>query len=332
MKPGTTHRFFILLFVLCSVLSSFGLTVAAQDRNWKTLKQSVNNSEIPAEKSIKAAGDVNISLCVSSGSVKINGWERDEIRAFVDGGTNVGFRVLRQSKIDNAAAWVMILGFEPQSETNAGFDECLAGEAIELDVPRGASVTVKSRKSEVSISTIDKARVENLGGGIFLDHIARGIDATTYEGDVTAENSGGAISLTATNGNVFAADIAPVDGGDAFKAKTRSGAINLQSVAYRSIEVSSATGAISFSGSLLSGGVYSLSTTNGSIFLNIPENSSCVINANLGFGKFNTILPLVNIIKGGSAQVKKLNAVMGRGEAILNLTTYSGTIKMQGSK
>ena len=329
IKLKKTRLFPSELLMFFSVLALFVLTVPAQSQKWKTLKQAENNSDIPAEKSIKVAAEVNISLCVSAGKVKISGWERDEIRAFVEGGTKVGFRVMQQSKTGNLPVWVMVLGFEPQDQTSADYDECLSGDDIELDIPRGASIVVKSKKSEVSISTINKARVENLGGGIFLDHIAQGIDATTYEGDVTAENSGGAISLTAANGNIFAADVAPGDIGDVFKAKTRSGAINLQSIEHRSVEVSSATGSINFTGDLLNGGVYNLNTTNGSLFLNLPENASCVVNANIGLGGFNSDLPLLNVVKGGSNQVKKLNAVLGKGEAILNLTTYSGLIKLQ---
>src|SRR5688500_7715183 len=43
-------------------------------------KQVVNESETPAEKSIATDAKVNISLCISEGKIKINGWQHDEVR------------------------------------------------------------------------------------------------------------------------------------------------------------------------------------------------------------------------------------------------------------
>ena len=57
--------------------------------------------------------------------------------AIVAGGSKVGFKVL-QKKNQNPA-WVKIVGFDPTTDREFGLDECLSGEVIEIDVPRGAT-------------------------------------------------------------------------------------------------------------------------------------------------------------------------------------------------
>ena len=85
------------------------------------------NLAAAAEKSIVVDAKVNISLCVSQGKLKINGWNRSEIRAYV-GGSEVGFKVLQKSKQNNNAVWVMVVGFDTAKKQTVNGDECLSGD------------------------------------------------------------------------------------------------------------------------------------------------------------------------------------------------------------
>lgn len=291
-------------------------------------KSSVNRNRTPAESSIAVDARVNVRLCVNEGALKINGWERNEIRAFVAGGNGaVGFKILQKNKQNDSPVWVAVVG----DSSKAKQDECLSGDSIELDVPRGATVSVKSRESETTIDSIGKATIENLGGNIYLSNITHGIDATTYEGDITVEKSGGAIVLQTTTGNIVAFALAPGEIGDQFKAKTNSGAIVLRGIEHRQIEANSNSGALRFAGEFLAGGQYTFNAFNGSINLQIPANSACRINASYGFGAFNSEIALTNIVKSLTrSKAQNLSAQIGAGgDATLNLSTYSGTIQIK---
>ena len=294
-------------------------------------KKVTSGSETSAEKSIAVDSNVNISLCVSEGSLKINGWERNEIRAFIDKGGETGFKVLEKNKQSSKAVWVKVLGFDPTKNKETNADECLFGEEIELDVPRGATVNVKGQASETIIKSVGKVSVEIVGGDIFLSDIERDIYAKTYEGDVMVEKSGGAMTLMSTTGNIVAFDVAPGQSGDIFKAKTSSGAITLQSVEHRQMEIGSNSGSMKFVGEFQSGGQYTFGTSNGSILLAVPQNSSCKINASFGFGAFNSELPLQNVKKNPNptSKAQSLSALLGSGDATVNLTTYSGAIRIK---
>jgi Putative adhesin len=288
----------------------------------------VNESEFPAEKAINVEPKVNISLCISEGKVTVNGWDRNEIRALVTNGSEVGFKVLQKKE---KPVWVEVLGYDPLKVKNINVDDCLSGQSIELNVPTGATVNLKSRESETSITDVAKVRVENVGGDIDLRNIANGIEAKTYEGDVTVENSSGAMSLNSTTGNILAFEVSSDEIGDIFKAKTANGAITLQNIGHTQVEANSSSGSVRFIGGMIAGGRYSIGTQNGTITFLIPTASSCKINATYNYGVFNSEIPMKNIQKSPAGSVQKLTATLGSGEANLTITTFNGAIRIRKS-
>ncbi|HXG84312.1 MAG TPA: DUF4097 family beta strand repeat-containing protein [Pyrinomonadaceae bacterium] len=288
-----------------------------------------NRSDIPSEKLIVVDAKVNVKLCVSEGRLKINGWERDEIRAIVAGGSRVGFKILQKSRQSGVPVWVSVVEAQLSDTDNANPEGCLSGEVIELDVPRNAVVSVKSGESETVIDSVGKVDIQNRGGNILLSNIRQGIEARNYEGGITVANSSGAISLATTTGNIVVVDAAPGEIGDAFKAKTNSGAVVLQKIGHRQVEAGSISGSIKFAGEILNGGQYNFKALNGSINLLIPQNSSCKIYASYGSGAFSSEMLLLNIIKSAPSNAQNLSAQLGAGDASLNLSTYSGAIQIK---
>ena len=289
-----------------------------------------NESETPAEKSIATDAKVKITLCVSEGKIKINGWQHDEVRAFVNEGSEVGFKVLQKNRQTEKTGWIQVLGFDPKK--NMGTfrpDECLFGKDIELDVPHNAMVDITSRESEMVIRSVAKVSVENVGGDVFLSEITQGIEAKTHRGDVTVEKSGGRVFLSSVIGNILVFDVNPSEIGDIFKAKTSNGAIVLQKVEHRQMDVGTNSGSIKFNGEFLGGGQYVFQTQNGAILLTIPSESSCKVNALYGFGTFYTEIPLLDVVKPPESSVRSLSGVIGKGDATVNLRTYNGRIDIK---
>lgn len=285
----------------------------------------VSNRET-SEKSIKVTPKASLSMCVLEGNLKINGWDRSEVRVFVKNGSNLDFKVL-QTDQQNNPVWIMIqaVNSNPKIRTN----ECLVGELIEIDVPRNASVSIKGQETRTEIDSVRKASVKNVGGNIILRNISEGVEASTYEGDVSVENSSGAMTLDSSSGNIIAFEVSPSEIGDIFKAKTNNGKIALQDLSFRQIEVNSISGAINYNGSLLNGGIYNFGTANGSINLIMPQNTSCRVVATYGFGGFNSELPINKETENNTPRTQRIVGTMGTGNATLNLTTSSGSIKLK---
>ncbi len=281
-----------------------------------------------SEKSIVVDPNINIKLCVSEGGLKINGWERDEVRVFVRDGRKPSFKVLEKDPKSGKPVWLWVVS----SASNEGQSECLAGESVEIDAPIKAVLTLSGRTAGATVDSINKISVKIIEGSISLRNITGGITATTYQGDVMVENSAGSIMLESSTGNIVAFDVSPGLIGDLFKAKTNSGAISLQQVNHRQIEANSISGSLIFNGKFLAGGIYNFKTSNGSVRMSLPPDSSCKIAASYGFGSFTSAFQMKVLTENISPGGKSLIATIGSGDASVTVTTSSGSIGIRKQK
>ncbi|MFM9905492.1 MAG: DUF4097 family beta strand repeat-containing protein [Pyrinomonadaceae bacterium] len=281
-----------------------------------------------SEKFIAVDKDVNLSLCVTQGNLKINGWSRDEVRVFVKHGAKFGFAVQLKSSKSGLPALLKITGLETKGKYSIA-GECIWGDEIEIDVPVNSIVNIKGKETKTTIDTVRKTSVDTIGGDIILRNVGGGIKASTGQGDITVEDSEGAMMLESTTGNILVFNARPGEIGDMFKARTNGGNISLQNMEHRQIEANSISGSVFYSGTILNGGTYLLGTSNGSLKLSIPADTSCLVMASYGFGTFDAELPLKllteNIAEG---PVKSQTVALGAGakDTTVKLTTNSGSI------
>lgn len=279
------------------------------------------------ERAIAVSPTVNVSLCVVEGKLSINGWRRDEVRIYVHQGAQFGFKVLEKSSTDSKPVWISAYSRVTKSG-KSGTSECIRGEDVEIDLPVGATLNLKGESIDTTIDTLRKVSVKTAGGDITVRNVSNGVNAFTYEGDIIVEDSKGALTLESTNGNIVVFEAGPSEIGDVFKAKTNSGAISLQRLLHRQIDVWSTSGSVVFSGDILNGGSYSFGTNNGSLRLTVPQNSSFQLSATYALGKFASELPLKILTENDlDGPVRSIVANIGAGgDALLKLTTNAGLI------
>lgn len=330
-----------LLLCICSILNAAAQKPGVPAPTPKPSSETVTAPGFPrmpalpgrhlqnSERSAKVDPNVNIKLCVSEGTLFINGWERDEVRIFVRSGRLPGFKVLEKDAVSGQPNWLLISNMAPEGSRPAPMSECLAGREIELDVPMNTSISLTGRVNSSVIDSIRNVSVKTVEGDISLRNISRGINAATYQGNLLVESSGGSIVLETTTGNVLAFGVTPGQIGDLFKAKTGSGTLSLQKVDHRQIEASSITGTINFNGNFLAGGLYNFKTSNGPIRMQIPQKTSATIKASYGFGAFSTEIPVKYIYENKSSAGNNFQAIIGTGDATINLVTNTGSISIK---
>jgi hypothetical protein len=280
------------------------------------------------EKSISVDPRISVSLCVTQGDVKINGWSRNEVRVFVKDGSKIGFNTLQKSRQNEKPVWIKVVGFDPAKP--AIQRECLWGDQVEIDVPTGAAINLEGKATSTVVDSVRKIAVKNAGGSISIRNIAEGVDATTYQGDVDVENSDGMITLETTSGNILVFESGPSQVGDIFKARSNSGKISLQNLEHIQVDVNSISGSVLFSGNLLGGGIYGIKTSNGSLTLNIPPDSPCFLSATYMEGNFSSELPFKLITENITpGPVKSIKGILGKGDCKLNLANSSGAIRIR---
>ena len=336
--PRYLKDLYRLLLVLC-LTGAFGISAFAQEKEKlpKAPKPKIHapvpgeappgffdNDGVTSERSMMVDPNVAMKLCVSQGDLKINGWRRDEVRVFVKHGRKFNMKALEKSAETGKVNWLWV-GNVAEGRTGPT-SECLAGESIEIDAPLGTYLDLSGRAARTSIDSVKKVKVKILEGVITIRNIPGGINAYTSQGDVIVENSGGAISLESTTGNIVAVEVTPGQIGDLLRAKTNGGAISMQRVEHRQIEASSISGELLFDGKFLTGGIYNFRTSNGSIKLAIPATSSCTFHATYGFGTFDSDIPLKILTENVTPQAKIIVATIGGGAAAVRLTTTRGSI------
>ena len=302
-------------------------TIAAAPRKDEAPPEMYSGGET-YEKSIAVDPKSKLSLCVSQGNVKINGWSRNEIRVFVKEGSKLGFTVQEKNPKSGLPAWIKVAGYEPGKPGVA--KECIWGEQIEIDAPRTAAVGIEGKETNTKIDSIRSAFVRNAGGNISISNVTEGVNALTLEGDLDIENSDGQIVLTTTTGNIVGFELSPGQVGDTFRAKTSSGNISLQGLEHRQVDVNSVSGSVMFNGALLDGGIYNIGTSNGTLSLSVPQNSPCFLIATFVEGNFNSDVPFKLSTENVSpGPVKTIKGTLGQGDCKLNLTSASGLIRLR---
>ncbi|HMS08810.1 MAG TPA: hypothetical protein PKE66_04965, partial [Pyrinomonadaceae bacterium] len=212
---------------------------------------------------VAAEQSVNLKFCISEGTLKINGWDRNEVRIFARSGRKFGIRVLERAPDSGNANWIWATPTAIEGQTAANRGECLSAETIEMDVPHGATLNFQGRSATTSVDSVRKVSLKIVEGNISLRNITGGISATALQGDLIVSNSSGSVSLDSTTGNIIAYGVKPLETSDLLKVKTNSGSIMLQRVGHRQIEANSITGALQFEGGFLAGGIYNFKTSNG---------------------------------------------------------------------
>ncbi len=282
------------------------------------------------EKALSVSKDkVYVSFCVSGAPVKVKGWSRPEVRAFVVGRDEIDFKIRQKNTEDKKPDWIEILA-PGEDSLGRSKDGCLSGASIELDVPFNASVNISSASGESSIviDSVKSAIIDISSGDIALSNIKQSISAQTDVGGVSVKNSSGKMDLKTTAGNIIAYATESVEIGDFLKAKTHSGAITMQTVGQKEVDARSFSGSIYFLGSTQPNGNYSFSTQNGLITLATPESSAFKLRAYYG-GDFSSELALKNIAKSRKSAAVHLTGECGEDNgAFVMLNSYSGTIRI----
>lgn len=328
-----TAEILIYRLACASLLIGMPLTVTSQTRERMPpeppISVSVLTTSENTEKSIKVDAGVNLSLCVSTGTVKVNGWDRNEVRVFIDEGSKFAFVVRDKAAQSGNPNWLKVVRAEAKP-AYAYSNECVTGGEIEIDMPRTGSIIISGKETTSRVDSIRKAEISTAGGAISLRNITGGIAAVSNEGDVTVESSKGAIKLETTTGNVIVFDVAPAEIGDLFIAKTHGGMISLQDLTHRQVDVGSISGSVAYNGVIRNGGAYNLTTLKGSIRMSIPTDSSCFLSATYGSGRFVTEIPFD--AKTENIQSGPLKTVVGTfgkgGDARIKLTTNNGSINI----
>ncbi|HEV7396228.1 MAG TPA: DUF4097 family beta strand repeat-containing protein, partial [Pyrinomonadaceae bacterium] len=272
MKVRTTLILLTLLFMYAGAFGRPNRRVDKHDR--KDTHQKI-------ERKLAVDPQVSVSVCISSGNIKVNGWDRNEVRAYSLEAADI--QLNRKDEGTGPVRKVSLRVLDKASENKAG-DPCDAYSELELNVPRGASVQLQTRDSDIEVSDVAVVYANTQNGDVNIEKAGKIVEAGTIGGGISLRESRGRISLHSAGGSIDASDVKPAEATDTFEARSLGGDITLSSITHASQTANTLNGGLWVAGPLTSGGRYNFRTMSGDMTLSLPENSSFQLSAKFSYG------------------------------------------------
>jgi hypothetical protein len=322
-------RYRTLLIILLLLVSSAAAVARPGERTREPRRQEV-------ERTAAVTPDVVLSVCLGSGSLSVRAWDRNQVRVRWSDGPQIELR--RPAAVGNS---------EPAKELTLSTDEagskrrssCLPFGEIELEVPRGANLQLQTRDADVSVSGVFRVNVVTQGGTVSVQRVTRFVDVTSIGGNISVQNSKASIKLHSVGGSIDAQSLAPSAAGDICEAGTVGGDISLAQISHGQVIVSTVSGDVSFSSPLTHGGRYNFQAIQGDVSLSLPADSSFRLNANLGSGSdvvsdfslrySSSVVEQSDPPRKSGSGFRHIDAVYGTGDALINLSSFGGSVRLQ---
>lgn len=316
----------LISLVTIALVASFMWTPAEHAR-----PQTERSPLQRADRVVAAELTVVVTLCSESGSIVVRGWDRREVRARSRSRTGqVEFRSAGAPLTSSPATNIEVLISGPASSAATYSGECRGSGEVELDVPRGATVELRTRDGDISVSDIAQAHIETQSGDIDARRISKVIEATSMSGDVSVTDSTGLAHVRTISGDIAATNTNPLTAGDDLEAKSVSGDVILDRIGHTRLSAVTLSGNVSMVGPLVTGGHYEFKTTSGDITITLARGASFQVDARVSEqDKIITDLPLKSTNETTGSRQYHFTGSYGLGDVMLKIYSFSGTVHLQ---
>lgn len=330
---ATTTRTKTVVRIAPAVKVATAVQVASQVRVVPGARALVREARpFMTEQAMAADQNVIVTLDALSGSITVRGWDQRQVRVRTNDEKRIELRRKDGTSVNAPATRLQVLFYD--SEENGGLaQECGGSSDIKMDVPRGATVILKTQDGDIDVADVAEARASTTSGDVTLRRVARAVEASSMNGDVSLRDAGGHVRLSSVSGSLEAINVSTTDAGDFVQAKTVSGDVTLESLSPARVEARTISGQLNMTGQLAPGGHYEFNTTSGDITLTMPDSASFKLDAQVfTAGEISTMFPLKQAGKSPVAAQENsdhLIGTYGTGDATINLNSFSGTLRLR---
>jgi DUF4097 and DUF4098 domain-containing protein YvlB len=252
-----------------------------------------------------------------AGSVKIHGWDREEIKVTGVLGDDTDGLDFSGSN-DNFDIEVEIPDSYGRRHRDLDSD-------LEIWLPAGSSLAIETVSASIRVSGVNgRLELESVSGEVTVDGAPTSADVETVSGSIElsgsetlaiAESVSGKIELSGVAGRVEAATV--------------SGSIRVEASDIEQGEFEAVSGSVRFTGALSPGARLSAESHSGSVVLNLPADTSARFQVETFSGGIN------NGFGGGEAERtsryapgKRLDFTLGSGDAQVRVESFSGSVTL----
>lgn len=195
-----------------------------------------------------------------------------------------------------------------------------------VTAPAGTRVIVRSVSGDVKVTGIKgELDAESVSGDITVAEAGQLARAKTVSGDVDIKGAAAesVLDVSSVSGDVAARGVKA----RRVEVSSVSGNAELTDVTCEAAAMKSVSGDVVFTGSLAKAGRYEFKSHSGDVRVTIPGDVGFELEASTFSGTINSDLPLtVGGEKGAAVSKRTIRGTFGDGSAILNCTTFSGSV------
>ena len=315
-----------LLFIVTLLSASCGDAVASG-------AIVIHNERQQVERNVVADPRVVLSVCVVSGSLTIQSWDRLEVHVRASDGPQIELRRGDVSKSESATE-LKLMTQDPRSSRGGS---CVVYGNLELNVPREAVLRLQTSEADIKVTSVARVTARSQSGRVTIAGAKDRVDVSTISGDISIKESAGPIRVHSVSGSVEARSVGPAAAEDVFEASTVSGDFTLAGIRHLRMRTNTVEGSISYSGPLVKGGHYSFQSISGGLNLSLPPDASFRVSGTLSRGSdFISDFPLPTSdtpmpagVSRSVAGIRRIEGVIGSGDAIIVISSFSGSVKLR---
>jgi hypothetical protein len=357
--PKLTKKLFVVWAVIGLVLSLAGSSEAHENTNPEGEK---------IDRSMTVDPQAIVTLCVASGTLKVRGWDKDEIHVRSLDAAQIEFRRIDKIKdTTKPATRVDVMVLDRSTAANPRLD-CQALASVEMDVPANATVQVQTRDGDIAIAGVAGAYAGSQNGDIVIERATKLVEAGSVGGSIFLKDSTGRVNLSSAGGVVEVTNLKPATDEDTLEVGTVSGDIQLSRVSNPKVIAKTVNGTLTMTGPLAKSGFYGFTNMTGDLVLAMPPDASFQLNAKVSdkhdivsdFAlKYLSEPPPPPPAKPGKAPeakvkvlprtgpvvapivvekptvvaspyvLRRVNAVCGTGDATIQIASFGGTVHLK---
>jgi DUF4097 and DUF4098 domain-containing protein YvlB len=265
------------------------------------------------DRTLDAAADGSVNISNISGSVTVEGWDRNEVRVTGELGRNVEELIFERD-----GDTVMIKVKVPRK----------GGRGIESDlhvsVPEGSSIDVGTVSADIEVSRVfGEQKLNAVSGDIDAATDSADVSVGTVSGDVEIKGGG---KDAETRGTTVSGDVVFENVAGEVTGESVSGDVTIAGGAFDRVALSAVNGDIAFGAQLRAGGKLTGETVNGEIELQFEGGVSGRFDVDTFNGDINNCFGPKPERTSKYTPGKKLDFQEGDGDTRISVSTMNGDI------
>ncbi|HUF14089.1 MAG TPA: DUF4097 family beta strand repeat-containing protein [Longimicrobiales bacterium] len=266
------------------------------------------------ERSRAAAADGVVEVENVAGSIRVEGWDRNEVAMTARLG-----RGIEGVEFEGDGSSTRIRVAYPRRNNSDGAD-------LVVRVPAGSRIKVQGVSATVVVQDLrGPVDAQSVSGDVTVSGSTRTVQAASVSGDVRVNAGTNDVRAQSVSGDVH------VQGATGFiEAETTSGNVGVQGREVSSLSLHSVSGRVSYRGSLHATASVNIESFSGTVDFAVPSGTAGNFEASTFSGsidnEFNDVRPRTERRGPGS----ELEFSTGDRGAQIELSSFSGTIRIRG--